>query len=167
MFDLFMIVNSKSNLSTEAIYKSVTRWSGPLGKLPCHFGPPLGIEKQELHHHEAARCWRNNLSTRSNLRAVFNLLNTVAVEKDVSRGPEFPNSQSFSNTYAAYLRPHCSQQTPRLSRANYSDSSLYNTLCSPLPPRTQSCDIQVPPPQLNYVRNWMLRVLGFRDFKWK
>jgi len=69
-----------------------------------------------------AETWQatcSNLSRRSNSRAVFNLLNTVAGKKGSSHDPEFPNFQSFKDTaniYASYLRSHFSQQTPRLSR---------------------------------------------------
>jgi len=87
----------------------------------------------------------NNLSPRSNPRAVFNLLNTVA-GKGSSRNPEFPNSQSSKDTaniYASYLRSHFSQQTSRLSfgaEVNFmndlrsdqcSDPFLHNTFCYP------------------------------------
>jgi len=69
-----------------------------------------------------AETWQatyNNLPPRSNPRAVFNLLNTVAGKKGSSSDPEFPYSESSkgtANIYASYLRSHFSlTNSPALS----------------------------------------------------
>jgi len=88
----------------------------------------------------------NNLFSRSNPCAIFNLLNTVAGKKGSSHDLEFPNSQfpkDTANIYASYLCLHLSQQTFRLPRGaersfmndlyldQCSYSSLHNIFCSP------------------------------------
>jgi len=56
-----------------------------------------------------AKTWQatcSNLSPRSNLCSLFNLINFVAGKKGSSRDPEFPNSQfpiDTANTYASCL----------------------------------------------------------------
>jgi len=113
-----------------------------------HGGPRIITSHMSKHHGECPETWQatcNNLSSCSNPRAVFNLLNTVAGKKGSSCDPEILNSQSpkdTANIYASYLRSHFSQQTPQLYRGaersfmndlrsdQCSDSFLYNTFCS-------------------------------------
>ena len=89
----------------------------------------------------------SNLSTRSDPRAVFRLLNAICGKKNTSQDPSFPGCSSpldTANQYASYLRSHLSQATPRTSRraerqfmnelwkASCEDaSSLHNSFCSP------------------------------------
>jgi len=95
---------------------------------------------------EAWQATCNNLCSRSNSCAVFNLLNRVADKKGSSRDLKFSNSQSSKDTadiYTSYFRSHFSQQTLRLSRSaersfmnnlrsdQCSDSSLNNIFYSP------------------------------------
>ena len=89
----------------------------------------------------------SNLSSRSDPRAVFRLLNAISGKKNTSHDPSFPDCTSpldTANHYASYLRSHLSQATPRSSRraerqfmnelrkARCEDaSSLHNSFCSP------------------------------------
>ena len=89
----------------------------------------------------------SNLSSRSDPRAVFRLLNAISGKKNTSQDPSFPGCSSpldTANHYLSYLRSHLSQATLRTSRraerqfvnelrkASCEDASfLHNFFCSP------------------------------------